>query len=36
MLGNRGWGVGSLSKWNQEKIIEISYYTGKVVLGTFS
>ena len=33
-----GWGCGkeSLSKWNQEEIIAISSYVGKVVLGTFS
>ena len=26
---------GGLSKWNQRKIIEISYYVCKVLLGTF-
>ena len=35
MMGGAG-SVGSLSKWNQRKILEISSYVGKTVLGTFS
>ena len=34
----KDWGGGErgLSKWNQGKIIEISYYVGKAILWSFS
>ena len=34
----KDWGGGErdLSKWNQRKIIEISYYVGKAILWSFS